>query len=346
MTQPITIDQVLSTYNGKAHACCCGCSGTHSYPTDPDLAALAGKRRGYAVEPDEQNDRKMANVIRKINANLSEVEEQPTYWSYETPTRLYVAYKRDHQLTVANTEEDTMAATTKTPTGHTHYISETSRMGIAFDLTTCDHCGCEMLAPNSVHVKLNASQAKQLGYQIRTDSLPDELDVTDDGDAVCSQCAAEAARNGIDLDAPIAAPLTAADIIVRSYVEWIDTETKMNSKTLADWTDSLTSEMAEHKYGMLYYFEWASGAARAAARIDIGSVIIEALTNGKRSPAEAFAFLVKTANREIRRHATTSSSTSPWSNAAACCRAEAWEAKLDELETRLARCSENATQGS
>ena len=89
----ITLDEIISTHNGKAATCCCGCAGTHSYPTDPLLRALAGYNRGYAIDDDEANDRKMANVLRKLNQNLTEVEDEETYFSFETPTRLYVAYK-------------------------------------------------------------------------------------------------------------------------------------------------------------------------------------------------------------------------------------------------------------
>lgn len=91
--EPITTDQVLSTYNGKANSCCCGCSGKHSYPTDPILRTLAGMNRGYSIDDDECSDRSMKLTINKLNKNRTEVEDGGSYWCYETPTRVYIAYK-------------------------------------------------------------------------------------------------------------------------------------------------------------------------------------------------------------------------------------------------------------
>jgi hypothetical protein len=91
--QPITADEILSVYNGKARACCCGCKGTHSYPSSPTARLMAGKRRGYEINDNEVNDRKIAFVIRTLNANLEDVEDGGSFYCYETPTRMYVAYK-------------------------------------------------------------------------------------------------------------------------------------------------------------------------------------------------------------------------------------------------------------
>ena len=93
VTTPIEPDQVLSTYNGKANRCCCGCSGTHSYPESRIAREVAGLKRGYPIGDDECSNRKMAFVIRKLNANLDKVEDGGSYWALDTGSRVYIAYK-------------------------------------------------------------------------------------------------------------------------------------------------------------------------------------------------------------------------------------------------------------
>jgi hypothetical protein len=44
----ITVDQVMSAYEGKAGKCYCGCSGDHVYASAH--REVAGKDRGYAIQ--------------------------------------------------------------------------------------------------------------------------------------------------------------------------------------------------------------------------------------------------------------------------------------------------------
>jgi len=49
----------MSVYNGKAHKCCCGCAGTHSYNSTHVVAASANR-----------GDRKLAQSIVDLQALL------------------------------------------------------------------------------------------------------------------------------------------------------------------------------------------------------------------------------------------------------------------------------------
>lgn len=93
VTEPITKDQVLSVYSGEANACCCGCKGKHSYRASAIARAVASKKRGYKVDDDEVNERSVNFVVNKLNKNLDQVEDGGSYWSLDTFTRVYIAYK-------------------------------------------------------------------------------------------------------------------------------------------------------------------------------------------------------------------------------------------------------------
>ncbi len=91
--EPINKDQVLSVYSGEANACCCGCKGKHSYRESAIARAVASKKRGYPIDDNEVSERSVSFVVNKINANLGDAENYESFWSFETPTRLYIAYK-------------------------------------------------------------------------------------------------------------------------------------------------------------------------------------------------------------------------------------------------------------
>ena len=91
-TTTIKKDQVLSVYSGRP-GCCCGCLGKHSYPSSPIARQVASKKRGYKIDDDEISDRNITMIVNKLNKNLGEVEDGGSYFSFETPSRLYIAYK-------------------------------------------------------------------------------------------------------------------------------------------------------------------------------------------------------------------------------------------------------------
>lgn len=68
-------------------------------------------------------------------------------------------------------------------------LSPTNRAGwyLLYKVETCDLCGAEVLAPNSVNVRLAPEQIERLGLKI-IPAPDDELSCNDDGDAVCPAC--------------------------------------------------------------------------------------------------------------------------------------------------------------
>jgi hypothetical protein len=87
----IEIGSVGHVYAGKAGKCCCGCAGKHSYASD--YIAEGSKQRGYAVDPEDVNDREIARVVGLINKNADkELDGDPGYAAVEIGKRLYVAY--------------------------------------------------------------------------------------------------------------------------------------------------------------------------------------------------------------------------------------------------------------
>lgn len=93
--QKLTFADVEHSYNGKARKCCCGCSGTHLYPS-AKLQQNA-ERRGYKVDPDEVSDRAVARALGRVKKAAREEPKSVTICSgshiaYETDTRLTIIY--------------------------------------------------------------------------------------------------------------------------------------------------------------------------------------------------------------------------------------------------------------
>jgi hypothetical protein len=70
MIDPATIHQV---YSGKAGRCCCGCCGNHS-----------GEPRSIKL---------ICGKLNKLAKQGYRLEDMPTYYSIDTETRRYIAYK-------------------------------------------------------------------------------------------------------------------------------------------------------------------------------------------------------------------------------------------------------------
>ena len=58
----LDLSRVFKVYNGRANACCCGCSG--KYATASALKAFADRDRGYEV--DDVNDETVRKIVGKI----------------------------------------------------------------------------------------------------------------------------------------------------------------------------------------------------------------------------------------------------------------------------------------
>ena len=88
----IKLDHVASVYSGKDGACCCGCSGKHTYATRHHT--WSSKNRGYAVKLEEINNRTVSMIVNKMNRNLLYVvQDDESFVSMVLPgERLYIAY--------------------------------------------------------------------------------------------------------------------------------------------------------------------------------------------------------------------------------------------------------------
>jgi len=67
------LEDVASVYEGEAGACCCGCSGTHTYASKH--RETAGKMRGHAIGDDEVDDAEVERVYDLV-ANAPKEERE------------------------------------------------------------------------------------------------------------------------------------------------------------------------------------------------------------------------------------------------------------------------------
>jgi hypothetical protein len=65
----IKLEQVDSVYIGKPGRCMCGCSGNYTYTKANQ--EWSGKHRGYAVDDEAVNDKRVQYVISKIAKNAA-----------------------------------------------------------------------------------------------------------------------------------------------------------------------------------------------------------------------------------------------------------------------------------
>lgn len=91
----IDLSAVHHVYSGKDGKCCCGCSGTHRY-----LAAYReeeSKRRGYAIDDDELNDRQVKKVCDLLQSaaeqGTSVVHDEGDHVWTVVGSRIYIAYR-------------------------------------------------------------------------------------------------------------------------------------------------------------------------------------------------------------------------------------------------------------
>jgi hypothetical protein len=94
--QDLTPANVLSVYSGRARACCCGCSGHHTYSSTH--WRVASEDRGYPVTPEEVNDSVVTSVLRTVQSHESAVViTEPTAGfvgnvSVDVGARVYMVY--------------------------------------------------------------------------------------------------------------------------------------------------------------------------------------------------------------------------------------------------------------
>lgn len=93
----INLENVSSVYKGKAGYCCCGCSGKYAYASQH--REWASKNRGYDVPDDDINDKKVASIVKKMNALLASGEvaaediiQDAALTCIDLGTRRYIAY--------------------------------------------------------------------------------------------------------------------------------------------------------------------------------------------------------------------------------------------------------------
>lgn len=78
----LSTETVRSVYSGKAHKCCCGCSGIHRH----------NSRFPKKYEHQVDNDRQVKKVIAIIQANAERAQHFGGGISVELCEKLYCAY--------------------------------------------------------------------------------------------------------------------------------------------------------------------------------------------------------------------------------------------------------------
>lgn len=86
----IDLDRVASVYSGKPGKCCCGCSGKHTYASKH--REWSSETRGYLVADFEVNDKTVAKIVAKLNANKPWDINCQHMVIKTIDDRLYVAY--------------------------------------------------------------------------------------------------------------------------------------------------------------------------------------------------------------------------------------------------------------
>lgn len=74
MLYSLSLKNVQAVYSGKV-GCACGCRGNYRY--NSSMVKQASEDRGYAVNPDEVNDRQIRKVIRTLQELSFAVEFTP-----------------------------------------------------------------------------------------------------------------------------------------------------------------------------------------------------------------------------------------------------------------------------
>lgn len=82
LLESVTVDQVMSAYEGRAGKCYCGCSGEYFY--NSQHVEAAGKDRGYDVDPEDVNDEMVEDILETVKSNF-EAEDKDSYHVQEQP---------------------------------------------------------------------------------------------------------------------------------------------------------------------------------------------------------------------------------------------------------------------
>lgn len=77
----LQLSDVTQVYSGKDGRCCCGCSGTHSYPSTAKVESWQ-----------KVNDKEVKRIFGILKKNASEAEFGGNHFSVVIGQRLYIAY--------------------------------------------------------------------------------------------------------------------------------------------------------------------------------------------------------------------------------------------------------------
>ena len=83
----LDLSRVFKVYNGRANACCCGCSG--KYATASALKEIADRDRGYVI--DDVNDETVRKIVGKI-LSAANPKDEGDHVHATVGKRLLVAY--------------------------------------------------------------------------------------------------------------------------------------------------------------------------------------------------------------------------------------------------------------
>lgn len=78
---------VLAVYSGKNGACCCGCSGKHTY--NPNWINLGGEIRGYELDKEDCSLRTVKLILNKFKKAKNVVYEDNQFYFTTEGTKSY-----------------------------------------------------------------------------------------------------------------------------------------------------------------------------------------------------------------------------------------------------------------
>ena len=90
----LTPNDIEKVYKGKEGKCCCGCSGRYFY--NKAHQKLGSDRRGYEVEDKECNNRKVLEVLKKVQDNVMTLTEDDydhgNHVTFYENGKMFIAY--------------------------------------------------------------------------------------------------------------------------------------------------------------------------------------------------------------------------------------------------------------
>lgn len=85
----VTPADVMSAYEGEANTCYCGCAGEYFY--NSLHVEVAGKDRGYDVDPEDVNDEMVEDILQTVKDSF-DPEDEDSYNIQEEADKGFVTH--------------------------------------------------------------------------------------------------------------------------------------------------------------------------------------------------------------------------------------------------------------